>query len=256
MIFIAHFEKFSQAQCPQVLCHDYHIPGRNSKNKDIDPNKREQNYNLAPHNLWAYEYLKKRLSEVYCFKRSDVKVMCSWVFTVPKDVKPGDEDKCLQAAYNFLENRYGKENVVSAWVHKDEHKSGRAHIHFNYVPVVYDKKKQRYKVSAKELINRKELCVFHEELEKAVCSELGYHCSVITGELADRPDLSIEHFKSYQETAKSKDTIARLEAYEKTFGFAMDMPDEIQAEFLKAYKNAYDKLENEIEKIHSAELEK
>ena len=252
---MAHNSKWTRAQCPQVLCHDYHLSGRKTKNKEIDPSRRHLNYNLAPHNMWAYDYLQKRLSEVYCLNRKDVNVLSTWLFTVPRDVLPGDEHKCLKAAYKFLEDRYGKENVVSAWTHFDEDlKNGRPHIHFNFIPVIWDDKKNRYKVSAKEVINRKELTVFHDELEEYLYRELGYHCSVLTGEMSDRPELSIDQFKSFKENAKNKDTIARLMAYEECFGFAMDMTNDTQAKFLKAYKKAYEKLEKPFEKIRYAEI--
>lgn len=239
---MAHNSLWKKHQCPQVLCHDYHLPGRNSKNKDIDPERRHLNYNLAPHDMWAYDYLKKKLSEVYCLNRSDVNVLSTWIFTVPRDVKPEDEDRCIRAAYEFMAKRYGEENVVSAWVHKDENKEGRTHIHFNFIPVVWDKKKERFKVSAKEVITQRELTVFHSELEKAIFSELGYHCSVLTGELADRPDLSLPHYKAYKEQAKNIETIARLEAYAETFGSPVFMKQEDQARFIEAYNEALERM--------------
>ena len=92
------------------------------------------------------------------------------------------------------------------------------------------------------------------EYEEYLYKELGYHCSVLTGEMSDRPELSIDQFKSFKENAKNKDTIARLMAYEECFGFAMDMTNDTQAKFLKAYKKAYEKLEKPFEKIRCAEI--
>ena len=43
-------------------------------------------------------------------------------------------------------------------------------------------------------------------------------------------------------------------AYEECFGFAMDMTNDTQAKFLKAYKKAYEKLERPFEKIRYAEI--
>ena len=251
---MAHLNKWTKTQCPQVLYHDYHYIGRNSKNKNIDPERRKLNYNLAPHDMWSYDYLKQRLSEVYCMNRKDVNVMCSWIFTVPYDVKQEDVDLCLKSAYNFLENKYGKENVVSAFVHKDESKNGRPHIHFNFIPVVWDKKKNRYKVSAKELITRQELSAFHGELQKALETSLGYSCSVISGELSDRPNMSIEHFMKFKEAAKVKDTLARLSAYENTFGFPIDMTADNLSMYLTSYRNALKTLEKPFEKVINVEV--
>ena len=54
-----------------------------------------------------------------------------------------------------------KENVISAYVHFDE---VTPHMHYTFVPVVEDKKKGGYKLSAKEAITREELRTFHKDL--------------------------------------------------------------------------------------------
>ena len=66
----------------------------------------------------------------------------------------------FRASYEFLEERYGKDNVISAYVHMDEN---QPHMHFAFVPVTKDKKKGDLKVSAKEVLDREELRCFHED---------------------------------------------------------------------------------------------
>src|SRR5699024_194930 len=39
------------------------------------------------------------------------------------------------------------------------------HMHFAFMPVTYDEKKRREKVSAKEVLNRNELKSFHQDLD-------------------------------------------------------------------------------------------
>ncbi|OPF86106.1 hypothetical protein BW731_12040 [Vagococcus martis] len=39
-------------------------------------------------------------------------------------------------------------------------------MHYAFIPVVFDEKKQREKVSAKEVLTRKELSSFHQDLDK------------------------------------------------------------------------------------------
>ena len=68
-------------------------------------------------------------------------------------------------AYDFLENRYGKENVIQAIVHDDE--GGQPHLHFCFVPVVEDPKHDEgYKVCANEVLDRRELRNFHPDLQR------------------------------------------------------------------------------------------
>src|SRR5699024_1969146 len=132
-------------------------------NQEIDTEKTRLNYNLAEDKN-QLDFIKKRTSDVRCLNRKDVNVMTSWVVTLPEKIKTDeDQRKFFQEAYNFLENKYGKENVISSFVHLDE---TTPHMHFAFVPVVYDKKREEYKVSAKECITRYDLKKFHPELEK------------------------------------------------------------------------------------------
>lgn len=142
-------------------------------NQDIDTRKTWQNYNLAPsHN--QLDFIHERLSEVYCMNRKDVNVMCSWVVTAPEDLKPEQEKKFFQETYSFLEEKYGRENVVSSYVHKDEK---TPHMHFCFMPVVADSKRGQ-KVSAYECVKKKDLEQFHEELQHHL-EKKGISCSII-----------------------------------------------------------------------------
>lgn len=143
-------------------------------NQDIDLSRTHLNYNLGPErDISQVDFIRQRTSEVRTMKRADVKVMCSWVVTLPEfssripnlHITP-DREKVeklfFERSYAFLEARYGRENVISAYVHKDENKP---HMHFAFIPVTADKKRGDLKVSAKEVLTRAELQSFHAELE-------------------------------------------------------------------------------------------
>ncbi|NBJ84097.1 hypothetical protein D5274_20355, partial [bacterium 1XD42-94] len=55
----------------------------------------------------------------------------------------------FQDAYDFLAERYGRENVISATVHLDE---ATPHMHFNFVPVTPDGR-----LSAKDVLTKQSL---------------------------------------------------------------------------------------------------
>lgn len=132
-------------------------------NQDIDISKTYLNYNLADSEN-QLEFIKERTSKVRCLNRDDVKIMCTWVVTLPKEIKDKEEQHLFfKETYNFLENKYKKENVISSYVHLDE---TTPHMHFAFIPVVRDKKRGDLKVSAKELINRKHLQEFHSKLDQ------------------------------------------------------------------------------------------
>ena len=97
--------------------------------------------------------------------RDDVKVMVGWIVTAPQDLDPERYDDFFCAAYDFLENRYGKENVVQAIVHDDE--GGQPHLHFCFIPVEEDPKhEQGYKICANDVLDRRELRNFHPDLQR------------------------------------------------------------------------------------------
>ncbi|OAV63350.1 Plasmid recombination enzyme [Bacteroidales bacterium Barb6] len=83
--------------------------------------------------------------------------------TQPEDIKIEESQKFFEETYKFLTARYGADNVVSAYVHMDE---TTPHMHFAFVPIAHDKKKDRLTVSAKKVIDKKELKVFHNDLDK------------------------------------------------------------------------------------------
>ena len=143
-----------------------------------------------------------RCKEVYCLQRKDVNLMCSCIVTAPKDLPAEEHERFFRASYDFLAARYGgkdAENVISAYVHMDE---GSPHLHFAFVPVAYDKSKERWTVSAKNVVNRQDLKTLHPDLERHVTRELGHDVHVLTGELSSRPNLTMEQYQDYQETLK------------------------------------------------------
>lgn len=173
---MAHIEKYTRNGTANLFAH-FDRTLRNNSNKDIDPTKTHLNYNLAPKEMAQNELLKNRLEQVKVLKRKDVNVLCSWIVTLPKDFK-GDEENFFKATYDFLETKYGRKNVISAYVHKDE---AQPHLHFAFVPVVLDKKKNIEKVSAKECITKNDLMTFHGELQKYLEKVLGENVHVING---------------------------------------------------------------------------
>lgn len=173
-------KKFTRNQAGNILKHCNRLdPTRTYSNQDIDHTKTYLNYNLAPDHagLTDFQYMKKRCEDLKIFKRSDVNWLCSWCVTLPKDYE-GDEDEFFKKAYEFLEKKYGKENVVSAYVHKDEN---TPHMHFCFVPVIYDDEKKKYKVNAKKCIDRKELSSFHQKMQIYLEEQLHTEVNLLNG---------------------------------------------------------------------------
>lgn len=186
-------------------------------NVNIDEILTQYNYEFTSRtdDLTDYEFIKKRTEELNCLKRKDVNVMATWVVTVPQQyLNKAKQDpdeflretedtysyKFFKETYKFLENKYGKDNVVGGFVHVDE---TTPHMHFAFIPTVWDNKKQRLKVSAKECLCKKELQRFHPELNKALnkalkkeLKELGLEdIGVITNNNRDKQYIGLEDLK-------------------------------------------------------------
>ena len=235
-------------------------------NQDIDVSKTHLNYNLAPeHN--QLDFLHQRLNEVYCLKRKDVNVMCSWIVTAPQDLEPEQEKAFFQESYNFLEKKYGKKNIISAYVHMDEK---TPHMHFSFIPVVADPKHQQgEKVSAKECVTKIDLQQFHELLQQHL-TEKGILCSVINGATL-QGNKSIEELKRgtarqtlqnvHRATKKEKADLNRLlkqknalEREIKALKGIKDIQGQISAQKVKSVKTENVMLDSEKVKISKSDL--
>lgn len=165
---MAHLEKYTIAAAGRLTAYYEQRHKKNGVfinygNQNIDVPRIPQNYNLGPvREASQIDFIRQRCSEVQCMDRKDVNVMCDWIVTAPANLPQEDHKRFFEETYNFLENRYGKDNVISAYVHMDEKSP---HIHFAFIPVIFDRKKHKDKVSAKELISRRELKSFHPDLE-------------------------------------------------------------------------------------------
>ena len=131
---------------------------------------------------------------------------------MPKGVKKEDQKKFFEETVNFLNNRYGEKNCVVAEVHFDE---TTPHLHYCFIPIVFDAKKQREKVDRKSIFTLKELKTFHIDLQSHITQALGYEVPILNGELKNRKNLSISELK--QRTAKKLEVIEKSYNLKKEF---------------------------------------
>ena len=190
---MANAQKYTRAACGHLAAHYERRKDEKGEyvkfgNQDIDPQKTHLNYNLAPRRgVEQIDFIRQRTTEARTLKRDDVNVMCSWVVTLPEyrhhnqnlHVSPDKEQVerlFFERSYRFLCDRYGEQNVISAYVHKDEK---TPHMHFAFVPVTEDKKRGGEKVSAKEVITKNDLKTFHTDLERYLDSFRDWHFEVV-----------------------------------------------------------------------------
>ncbi|QEA58137.1 mobilization protein (plasmid) [Weissella hellenica] len=171
---MAHLKKNTRGAVPGLAVHferktDHHT------NKKIDVSKSYLNQDLMADGSDMLSRFNARLNDVYCMKRDDVKALATWIVTLPEEFTETSYEQqsaFFEATTNFLNDRYGQENAVAAVVHYDE---TTPHLHFAFVPVVFDAKKARDKVSAKEVLTRHDLQTFHEDLDQHLKKVLPFY---------------------------------------------------------------------------------
>lgn len=181
---MAHVEKYTSGAAGRMLKHYERAPVKHRGNENIKPELTELNYNLAFENqpMPQAAFVAQRLKGVRVQKRADVNVLCDWVITQPQELLADKSRAFFEATYAFLRDRYGERNVVSAYVHMDE---VTPHMHFAFLPIVADQKRGGEKLCAKEVINRKELQMFHTALQNAVERDLGIEVHLLNGATQD-----------------------------------------------------------------------
>ena len=150
---VCHVQKFKSSDVKGMQKHNQR-ESENSKNKDIDRSKTEFNYDL--HNKQHINYNHK-VKEILTngFKgtkaiRKDAVVMTSTLITSDgeffKKLLPEEQKEFFKQSYEYLKDRYGEKNIVSATIHMDE---TNPHMHLCSVPLT-----KEGRLSAKILFDR------------------------------------------------------------------------------------------------------
>lgn len=112
--------------------------------------------------------------------RKDAVVMADVVVTLPDNVRKGDEDRFFRLTYWYLSNKFGIDNMMGGFVHKDEVlKDGtpaRDHMHVPFTPILDGR------------FNYKKMCPrtfyqnMHRELGDYLEKQMGYRPEVELGD--------------------------------------------------------------------------
>ena len=207
---MAHLKKNTRGAVPGLAVHferktDHHT------NKEIDLTKTYRNQDLMTDGSDMLSRFNERLNDVYCMQRDDVKALATWIVTLPEELSEApyeQQSAFFKATKQFLDDRYGQENAVAAVVHYDE---TTPHLHYAFVPVVFDAKKERYKVSAKEVLTRHDLQTFHDDLDQNLKAVLPFYEQGILNHKT-LPFENVAAIKKYNDQFKAlKEELANIE---------------------------------------------
>ena len=112
--------------------------------------------------------------------RKDAVVMADVVVTLPDNVRKGDEDRFFRLTYWYLSNKFGIDNMMGGYVHKDEVlKDGapaRDHMHVPFTPILEGR------FNYKKMCPRSFYQSMHKELGDYLEKQMGYRPEVELGD--------------------------------------------------------------------------
>lgn len=108
--------------------------------------------------------------------RKDAVVMADVVVTLPDNVRKGDEDRFFRLTYWYLSKKFGIENMMGGYVHKDEVlKDGtpaRDHMHVPFTPILDGR------FNYKQMCPRSFYQSMHKELGDYLEGRMGYRPAI------------------------------------------------------------------------------
>lgn len=252
MIFLAHVAKYTRGSIKGLAIHWERKTDKHS-NKEIDNERTYLNYDLCEKEGDTLSRLEEILNDVYCLNRKDVNVCADWVVTLPvelKDKSIEEQRLFFESTYDFLCDRYGSRSVLSAYVHNDE---TTPHMHFAFVPIAWDPKNKRDRVSAKLVVSRNDLRSFHNDLdnylklniphiyEKGILNDKTIGVDTVEDlkkqsiKIQEMKDEMVKDFEVFKEPAKVLEKITQRVEVKKSGIFTKD-------EFVKISTDDFEKL--------------
>lgn len=248
---MAHFTKYTRGAAQMTIAHD-----RRDKcgiRENIDEDRTYMNYNLCDcdDEIQKLNQLINMAEKSGAYMRNDMNVICSVVITLPKDFPRNEslEKEFFRGAYEFLCEDFGKENMLSAWVHRDEclnneERKYKPHMHVKFCPIVEKQKngKTVYQFDAKNKVNRTYLRTFHNRLQDHLTDWLGFTPHILNG-ATKGGNKSIEQLK--KETYRNK-CVAIYENNKEMIAGFWDEYKELSTSYWTEYKRQKQLIQKEI----------
>jgi len=207
---IIRMQKFKAPDVKGMQIHNYREKESHT-NPDIDQNKTGLNYDLLNDSKIEFsEAIQREIDERYKGQktiRKDAVRLCEFVVTSDRDffdkLSPEDEKRFFKESLSFLQERYGKENMLYGIVHRDEK---TPHMHVGMVPITNDGK-----LAAKQFFGKKtELQQLQTKFHEHV-TEKGFNLE--RGVSSDRKHIETQRLKAL--TAKEQVKVLETELKQK-----------------------------------------
>ena len=161
---ILRFQKRKAGSVASCERHNERKKEAYKSNPDIDTERSKDNYHLVPPPRYTYKKeINRMVKEAGCKVRRDSVMMVETLITASPEfmnsLPPEEQKEYFTRALEFLSERVGKQNILSAVVHMDEK---TPHMHLSFVPITQDGR-----LCAKEILgNKKKLTWWQDEFWK------------------------------------------------------------------------------------------
>lgn len=200
---VLRMQKFKQRDLKGIQFHNQR-ERESQTNMDIDPERTKDNYDLIHAGPIDYnEHVNARIEEkreAQTKVRKDAVRVASFLVSSDREffdgLTPEEEKRFFETSLAFFQERYGKENIAYATVHKDE---TTPHMHVGLVPLTPDGR-----LSAKDYFGKPKQLVQLQDDYAATVKAQGFHLE--RGVSSDRKHIEERRFKAL--TAEKREASA------------------------------------------------
>ncbi len=157
---ILRFEKHKGNPAKPLEAHHERQKEKYASNPDIDTERSKYNFHIVKPEGSYYHFIQKRIEQAGCRTRKDSTRFVDTLITASPEFfqwkSPKEVQEYFKRAAEFMINRIGRENIISAVVHMDER---TPHMHLTFVPLTEDNR-----LCAKEILgNRANLTKWQDD---------------------------------------------------------------------------------------------
>ena len=245
---ILRFQKRKAGSVASCERHNERKKEAYKSNPDIDTERSKDNYHLVPPPRYTYKKeINRMVKEAGCKVRRDSVMMVETLITASPEfmnsLPPEEQKEYFTRALEFLSERVGKQNILSAVVHMDEK---TPHMHLCFVPLTEDER-----LSAKEIVgNKKKLTQWQDRFWEHMVKK---YPDLERGESASetgRDHIPPRVFKEMTRLTKQKTKLEELLSGVNAFN-AKGKAAEIGA-FLDKYIPAVEQMHTTLKKYNTA----